>query len=71
MTHAYSGYDNGRIYAECILYWMLENVTDGQPIDDYEMQMGSGLPDFEFQWGMEWLIQHELVADFPAETLVQ
>lgn len=47
----------GKMYGECILFWMIENAVDGRQIDDYEMQEGSGLPDFEFQIGLDWLVR--------------
>lgn len=54
-------YDLARMYAECILYWMLENAVEGYPIEDYEIQEGSGLPDFEFGIGMDWLMKNEFL----------
>lgn len=51
--------DLGRMYGECILYWMLENAIDGRQVDDYEMQEGSGLPDLEFQIGLNWLVNQQ------------
>jgi hypothetical protein len=53
--------DLGKMYGECILYWMIENAVDGRQVDDLEMQVGSGLPDLEFQIGLDWLIRHELL----------
>lgn len=53
--------DIGRAYAECILFWMLENAVDGRVVEDFEMQDGSGLPDFEFRVGLEWLIDHHFL----------
>jgi hypothetical protein len=49
------------MYGECILFWMLENVIEGYPVEDFEMQEGSGLPDFEFEIGMGWLMKNELL----------
>lgn len=51
--------DLARMYAECILFWMLENASEGTPIEDFEIQEGSGLPDFEFGIGMDWLMENE------------
>jgi len=51
----------GQLYGECILYWLMENVPDGRQIDDLELQEGSGLPDFEFQIGLDWLIDHQVL----------
>lgn len=53
--------DIARMYGECILYWMLEHAVDGHDVDDYEMQAGSGLPDLEFQIGMKWLVDQQLL----------
>lgn len=66
-----NGYaDIGRLYGECILYWMLENISDGSDVDDLMMQEGSGLPDTEFKIGMDWLVAQRLV-DRPDEDLLQ
>ncbi len=56
-----SQHDVGRMYGEYILYWLLENASDGRDIDDYEMQEGSGLPDIEFKIGLDWLIEQEFL----------
>ncbi|MFW5690910.1 MAG: hypothetical protein ACOCXZ_00300 [Chloroflexota bacterium] len=57
-----NGYTNlGRLYGECILYWMLENAIDLLEVDDVEMQEGSGLSDMEFNIGMNWLIEQRLL----------
>jgi len=53
--------DYGRLYGECILFWMLEHAPDGEQIDDQEMQEGSGLPDIEFQIGLQWLVDNRLL----------
>ena len=53
--------DLARMYGECILFWMLENVTEGYPVEDFEMQEGSGLPDLEFGIGMNWLVKNEFL----------
>lgn len=53
--------DFGRLYGECILFWMLEHAPEGQQIDDHDMQEGSGLPDLEFQIGLTWLIQNHFL----------
>lgn len=53
--------DLGKMYGECILYWLLENAGDGRKIEDFEMQDGSGLPDLEFSIGLGWLVQQELL----------
>ena len=65
-----SKHDIGRLYAECILYWMLDNVIEGQPLDDYQMRVGSGLPDFEFKLGMAWLVQHDLLDQNEQENFI-
>lgn len=54
-------HDFGRMYGECILFWMLENAWDGRQIEDHEMQEGSGLPDSEFQVGLNWLVENHLL----------
>jgi hypothetical protein len=54
-------HDIGRLYGECILYWMLEYAPDGREIDDHEMQEGSGLPDLEFSIGLSWLVNQNLL----------
>lgn len=59
MTLTNPQHDLGRVYGEYILFWLLENATDGRQLDDYEMQEGSGLPDLEFRVGLEWLIENE------------
>lgn len=53
--------DIGRIYGECILYWLLENAGDGRQVDNFQMQAGCGLPDLEFNIGLEWLVQQKLL----------
>jgi hypothetical protein len=53
--------DFERMYGECILFWMLENAPDGRQIEDHEMQEGSGLPDTEFQIGLQWLVKNRLL----------
>jgi hypothetical protein len=57
--HGYT--DVGRMYGECILYWMLEYAMDGRDVDDYEMQAGSGLNDIAFKIGMDWLVEQRLL----------
>jgi hypothetical protein len=54
-------HDLGKMYGECILYWMIENAVDGRRVGDYEMQEGSGLPDFEFHVGLDWLVRHRIL----------
>lgn len=61
MTPYTSQHDFGRLYGECILFWMLENAPDGRQIGDHEMQEGSGLRDHEFQIGLKWLVDHDLL----------
>lgn len=63
-------HDLGRIYGECILYWLLENAGDGRKIEDFEMQEGSGLPDLEFTIGLDWLVKQQLL-DRHREDLLQ
>lgn len=53
--------DLGRVYGECILYWMIENTVEMQSINIMAMQDGSGLTDIQFEIGMNWLIRNELV----------
>ncbi|TVR22957.1 MAG: hypothetical protein EA396_04995 [Anaerolineaceae bacterium] len=53
--------DLGRVYGECILYWMIENTVEMQAINIMAMQDGSGLTDIQFEIGMNWLIKNELV----------
>ena len=54
-------YDVGKMYGECILYWLLENTPAGSEVDDFEMQTGSGLPDLEFRIGLDWLVENKLI----------
>jgi predicted transcriptional regulator len=54
-------HDFARMYGECILFWLLENASDGRQIDDHEMQEGTGLRDPEFQIGLNWLMQNNLL----------
>ena len=49
------------MYAECILFWLMENAEEGLMVETFEMQDGCGLPDFEFRIGMGWLIEHQLL----------
>ena len=51
----------GRMYGECILFWIMENAVDGRKVGDHEMQLGCGLPDLEFFIGLEWLIKQDLL----------
>lgn len=60
MTSIYA-HDFSRMYGECILFWMLENASDGEQIDDHEMQEGSGLADPEFQIGLRWLVDNHFL----------
>lgn len=53
--------DIGRVYGEHILFWLLENANDGRKVEDHEMQEGSGLPDLEFQIGLDWLVEQRLL----------
>ncbi len=56
------GYSNvGRMYGECILYWMIENAIDIDTVSVIELQEGSGLGGAEFQAGLDWLIKNHLL----------
>jgi len=61
-------HDFARMYGECILFWMLENASDGRQIDDHEMQDGSGLADTEFQIGLNWLVENRLLDREPEQV---
>lgn len=54
-------HDFRRMYGECILFWLMENAWDGRQVEDFEMREGSGLPDVEFQIGLDWLIEMNLL----------
>ena len=57
-----NGYtDMGRMYGECILYWMIENAVDIGEVDDFEMQVGSGLDDTQFMIGLNWLVEQQVL----------
>lgn len=67
MIQSYSNL--GRLYGECILYWVLENAIELGEVDDYQMREGSGLDDVQYKIGLNWLIEHRLLEKPQPEIL--